>query len=236
MKKMHTTKIGLMLLLPLAVAGCFTLSQSEYPKVEMTAVTGGVKLLMEGFQASVIDYTPIYSTSTYVAADPYWHGPYRRPRRGGMYWGSYTTETYVPTMRNTDVFLQRAISNLEKAGCVLRATPATYTVVGSFAGPFTDEMASLKSLGVFLGSVLSARFEMLSYTAEVKVYETASGKLVFSRTYTQDYYASGWSPIPIFGIMDFEKVDSAYMKSWCLTALTDRITADVSAWLAGKKE
>jgi len=236
MKTMQKARIGLALLLPLAVAGCFTLSQSEYPKVEMTAVADGVKLQMEGFQATVIDYTPIYSTSTYVSADPYWHGPYRRHRRGGMYWGTYTTETYVPTMRNTDVFLQRAISNLEKAGCILRATPATYTVVGSFAGPFTDEMASLKSLGVFLGSVLSARFEMLSYSAEVKVYETASGKLVFNRTYTQDYYASGWSPVPIFGIMDFEKVESAYMKSWCLTALTDRITADVSAWLAGKKD
>ena len=139
-------------------------------------------------------------------------------------------------MRNTDVFLQRAVSNLEKAGCILRATPATYTVVGSFAGPYADAMASLKSLGVLLGSVLSARFEMLAYSAEVKVYETASGKLVFSRTYTQDYYASGWSPVPIFGIMDFEKVESTYMKSWCLAALTDRITADVSAWLAGKKE
>ena len=73
------------LLLPLlAVAGCFTLSQSEYPKVEMTAVAGGVKLQFEGFQSTVIDYTPIYSTSTYVSADPYWHGPYRRHRRGGM--------------------------------------------------------------------------------------------------------------------------------------------------------
>ena len=179
MKTMKRTKIGLMLLLPLAVAGCFTLSQSEYPTVEMTAVAGGVKLQLEGFQSTVIDYTPVYSTSTYVAADPYWHGPYRRHRRGGMYWGTYTTETYVPTVRNTDAFLQRAMSNLEKAGCVLRATPATYTVVCSFAGPSSDEMASLKSLGVFLGSVLSARFEMLSYTAEVKVYETASGKLIY---------------------------------------------------------
>ena len=77
---------------------------------------------------------------------------------------------------------------------------------------------------------------MLSYTAEVKVYETASGKLMFNRTYKQDYYASGWSPLPIFGIMDFEKVQDSYMQSWCLAALTDRITADVSAWLAGKKE
>ena len=90
MKRMRS----MVLLLPLLVAaGCFTLSQSEYPKVEMMAVANGVKLQLEGFQATVIDYTPIYSTSTYLAADPYWHGPYRRHRRGGMYWGTYTTET-----------------------------------------------------------------------------------------------------------------------------------------------
>ena len=220
-------------LLPLALlAGCFTLSQSEYPKVAMTAVPDGMKLQIEGFQASVIDYTPMYSTSTYVV-DPAWHGPYRRR---GPYLGTYTTETYIPTVRNTDVFLQRAMSNFEKAGCILRAQPAKYTVSGSFAGPFLKDMADLKSAGVFVFSLLSARFETLTYSAEVKVYDVSSGKLVFNRSYTQDYYASGWSPIPLFGIMDFEKVQGEYMKSWCLTALTDRISADVTAWLSGQEK
>ena len=221
-------KMNKITLLPLAfLAGCFTLSQSEYPQVAMTTVTNGIKLQVEGFQASVIDYTPMYSTSTYVV-DPAWHGPYRRP---GPYVGAYTTETYVPTVRNTDVFLQRAKSNLEKAGCILRAQPAKYTGAGSFAGPFSKDMSDFKSVGVFLFSLLSARFEMLTYSAEVKVYDVSSGKLVFNRSYTQDYYASGWSPIPLFGIMDFEKVQGEYIKSWCLTALTDRISADVTAWL-----
>ena len=223
------------LALPALAAGCFTLSQSEYPKTELTSVAGDVKLQVEGFQASVIDYTPVYSTSTYVASDPIWYGPYRRPRYGGPYIGTYTTETYVPTMRSTDVFLQRAMSNLEKAGCILRASPAKYTVVGTFGGPVAGEMAGLKSASVFLLSLFSARFEMLTYTAEVKVYDTASGRLVFSSSYAQDYYASGWSPIPLFGIMDFEKVQGEFMRSWCLTALTDRITADVTAFLAKQR-
>ena len=226
-------KMSKIALLPLAfLAGCFTLSQSEYPQVAMTTVTDGVKLQVEGFKASVIDYTPMYSTSTYVV-DPAWHGPYRRP---GPYVGTYTTETYVPTVRNTDVFLQRAMSNLEKAGCILRAQPAKYTVAGSFAGPFSKDMSDMKSAGVFVFSLLSARFEMLTYSAEAKVYDTSSGKLVFNRSYTQDYYASGWSPVPLFGIMDFEKVQGEYMKSWCLAALTDRISADVTAWLATQEK
>ena len=226
-----------MALAPLALAaGCFTLSQSEYPKTELTSVAGGVKLQVEGFQATVIDYTPVYSTSTYVASDPIWCGPYRRPRYGGPYIGTYTTETYVPSVRSTDVFLQRAMSNLEKSGCILRAAPARYTVVGTFGGPVAGEWASLNSAAVFIGSLLSARFEMLTYSAEVKVYDTASGRLVFDRSYSQDYYASGWSPIPLFGIMDFEKVHGGYMRSWCLTALTDRITADVTAFLSKPKD
>ena len=224
----------LALLFPLAalIAGCFTLSQSDFPKTGMTTVPDGMKLHVEGFQTTVIDYTPVYSTSTYVDAHPVWYGPYRRRRYGGTYIGTYTTETYVPSVRNTDVFLQRAISNLEKAGCILRAQPARYTVTGSFAGPFVDDMTSFESVCVFVGSLLSARFEALSYSAEVKVYDASSGKLVFNREYRQDYYASGWSPIPIFGIMDFDKVQGEYMKSWCLAALTDRITADVTAWLS----
>ena len=224
-----------MKLLPLALlAGCFTLSQSEYPAVSMTEVASGAKIHVEGFQSTVIDYTPVYSTSTYVSTHPVWRGPYRRPYYGGAYMGSYTTETYVPTVRNTDVFLQRAMGNFEKAGCILRAQPARYTVAGMFSGPFAGDMAALKSAGVFIGSIMSARFEMLTYSSEVKVYDTSSGKLVFNRSYTQDYYASGWSPLPLFGIMDFDKVQGEYMKSWCLAALTDRMTADVTAWLAGQ--
>ena len=223
----------IVVLLPaMLLAGCFTLSQSEYPKVSMAAAPDGTKLQVEGFNATVVDYTPVYSTTTFIGASPMWHGPYRRRYYGGTYMGTSTTETYVPTVRNTDVFLQRAMSNLEKAGCILRAQPARYTVAGSFGGPYADNFATLKSLGVFIGSLLSARFEMLSYSAEIKVYDTSTGKLVFNREYRQDYYASGWSPIPLFGIMDFDKVQGEYMKSWCLTALTDRMTADVTDWLS----
>ena len=221
----------LMLLPTVLLAGCFTLSQSEYPKTQLSTVPG-VKVQVEGFQASVIDYTPVYSTSTYVTHGA-WYGPHHY--YAGPVVGSYTTQSYVPTLRNTDVFLQRASANLEKSGCVLRAVPAKYTVSGVFGWPVREETAALKSVGVFVGSILSARFEMLSYTAEVKVYESATGKLVFSQAYTQNYYASGWSPIPLFGIMEFEKVHGEYMKSWCLAALTDRITADVSSFLSQQK-
>lgn len=220
--------------LPLALlAGCFTLSQSEYPTPQLSQVTSGVKLQVEGFQATVIDYTPIYSTSTYVTHGG-WYGP--RHYYAGPMVGTYTTQSYMPTLRNTDVFRERAVGNLEKAGCILRASPAMYTVSGVFGGPVHEDTAALKSVGVFVGSVLSARFEMVSYSAEVKIYESATGRLVFTRAYTQDYFASGWSPIPLFGIMDFEKVQGEYMKSWCLAALTDRITADVTAFFSQQKQ
>ncbi len=229
MNKRWLTALPLVLL-----AGCFTLSQSEYPVTQLSAVTNAVKVQVEGFQASVIDYTPVYSTSTYVTHGGGWYGP--RHYYAGPVVGSYTTQSYVPTLRNTDVFRDRAVSNLEKAGCLLRAAPAQYTVSGVFGGPTREDTAALKSAGVFLGSILSARFELVTYTAEVKVYEAATGKLVFTRTYAQDYFASGWSPIPLFGIMDFEKVQGEYMKSWCLAALTDRITADITAFFAQLKK
>lgn len=219
----------------LLAAGCFTISQSEFPSVALTQVNAP-KVQVEGFQSSVIDYTPIFSTSTYMVDGPGWYGgPHRRRPWHGPYMGSYTTATYMPTLRNTDVFLQRAMTDLEKSGCILRAQPAKYTVSGSFNGPVYAETAGLKSLGVFLGSILSARFEMVTYLCDVKVYEVASGKLVFSQSYAQDYFASGWSPIPIFGIMEFEKVEGDYMRTWCLSALVDRAMADVTRFLSEQK-
>lgn len=216
-------------------AGCFTISQSEFPSVSLTQVNAP-KVQVEGFQSTVVDYTPIFSTSTYMVDGPGWYGrSHRRRPWHGSYVGSYTTATYMPTLRNTDVFLQRAMTDLEKSGCILRAQPAKYIVSGSFNGPIYSEMAPLKSLGVFVGSILSARFEMVSYLCDVKVYEVASGKLVYSQNYTQDYYASGWSPIPFFGIMEFEKVEGDYMRTWCLSALVDRAMSDVTLFFSQQK-
>ncbi|MBR4651894.1 MAG: hypothetical protein IKO72_00905 [Kiritimatiellae bacterium] len=217
-------------LLPLVLlAGCFTLSQSEYPALGMSEVKVGTKIQLEGFLAEVLEYAPMYAAG---ALPPDRHIPPGMPPPDDV----YVAYAYMPTLRSTDAFLRRATSNLEKAGCVLRASPAEYTVSGTFYGPYEGKWTALKRAGVFLGSICSARFAQQSYTAELKIYDASSGKMVFNRTYSQNYYASGWSPLPLLGIMDFDKVQDGYIKNWCLAALTDRITSDTADFLAQAKK
>ncbi len=222
---MKNTARSLAAALALLAGGCFTLSEKEFPQIEQTRTESGMVVALEGFEAEFVNYMPIWTTESGFVS-----GTGRRGAGGGMYTANATT--YIPRINRTTAFIERARSNFERAGFVLRAAPAQYTVKVVFAGP--DEIPShdLKSGAVFGLSIFSASFERVRYRAELSIYENATGRMVHGETLEQEYYASGWSPIPIFGILDFEKTDSRYMKSWCFAALTDRATAAATAYLA----
>lgn len=216
-------------------AGCFTVHQTPYPAVRLSHVDGNVRVAVEGFEATVTDFTPVYGTETVMVSDyddrP--RGPRGRRRGWGpTYFGTYMTETYIPTVRPTAAFVQRATEQLESAGCILRATPAAYSIRVDFNGPYDSENAGWKRFGVDAGTVLFALYDTATYSAAVKVYENATGKLVFHQAYEQEYSACGWSPIWIFGMMEYEKIYPSYIQTWCLNALVDRSMADVSSFLA----
>ena len=217
------------------LAGCFTVHETEYPESVLSRVEGDVKVHVEGFMATVVTYTPVYSTETSFVSGG---GPHRHHRRGGYYGPrmmTTTTETLIPTVQQTDVFMKRAQSRLEEAGCILRAAPSQYAVSGEFGGPFNPEGANWRRLAVDAGSVLFALYDTASYTLEVKVYDAGSGKPLFAQNYEQTYSAAGFSPLWLFGMAAFEKINTSYQQSWCLNALVDRATADVSAFLSQRK-
>ena len=142
-----------------------------------------------------------------------------------------TTETLIPNVQTTDAYLKRVQSRLEEAGCILRAAPPVYTVSGEFSGPFNPPGANWRRAGIDLGTALFAMYDTASYTLSVKVYETATGKPVFAQNYEQTYSATGFSPLWLFGLMAYDNITSQFQQGWCLSALTDRAMADVSAFL-----
>lgn len=226
-----------LVLAPLLLAGCFTISETEYPAVQSSLVEKDVKLQLQGFTAKVLTYTTSYSYTTSMVMMP--APPPRRHGRSGHHYDHYTmepvvsrTETLIPTMETTDVYLRRAQDILEKAGCNIRATPADYTVSLEFGGPFEPDGSVLKTACVQLGSLLFATWNSVSYTAAVRIHDVKTGKLVFSQDYSQNYTVSGWSPLWVLGMAEFNKDTYNHMQAWCESALIDRSMCDVTSFFA----
>lgn len=213
------------------LAGCFTLKESEFPETAMTSSPQGreVSVKLQGFEATVTDYAAVY------AYDTVWVPGRPRGRYGWRpgHYATVTSSTYVPQVRATEYFLERARTNLESSGYITRAQQPDYLVDVAFGGPFvTDSERGMEALWLIL-SVFTADSSVQTWTAKVKIYDNRTGKMVFHRDYSQRYEVLVWGPLPIFSPAGSSKNSSNAMQSWCLTALTDRTTADITAFLAG---
>lgn len=214
-----------------ALAGCFTVYETEAPQVVLSKVAGDKKVAVEGFLTTVVSYIPVYSTSTAFVSGPQYHGRHYR-HYAGPTMATTQTETLIPQVNTTDAYLKRVQSRLEEAGCIIRASPAQFIVSGEFAGPFDPPGANWRRAGIDLATGFFALYDTASYTLSVKIYEQATGKPLFAQNYEQTYSATGFSPLWLLGMMAYDNITTSFQHSWCLSALTDRAMADVSAFLS----
>jgi len=187
------------------LAGCFTISQTEYPSAPIVRSVGDVHLQLEGFAATSI-----------------------------VYYQAWTPSGYWPVAQPTDAYLRRASDSLERAGFLLRSAPADYSVSVDFArgGSHPDSGWHVaETLGTLTFMFRGGEVWM----AQLKVYDTRSGRCVFSREYQQTYEAHGWSFVPVFGFLDYDELRDEYVKGWCLNALTDRAVADAAVFVVSAK-
>lgn len=214
-----------------ALAGCFTLSETQYPETIVGAVPEGKSLSVKitGFKSVVTEYMQAYGYDTVWTPG--------HPGRYGWGPGRYHTvlsTTYVPQMRESDAFAQRAKEIAEKSGFITMAEKPDYIVEASFGGPMvSNEDRNVRGLWLLL-SILSADYASNTWTAKLKVYDNATGRLVFHHDYEQRYQVAVWGPLPLFSPAGSSKTDPSAIQGWCLAALTDRIMADVSSFLAPK--
>ena len=213
------------------LAGCFTVKETTFPQTTVASLPKGkdVTVKLQGFSATVMDYMAVYGYDTV------WVGGHPRGRHG---WtpGHYTTvasSTYIPQARTTDFFLDRATTSMETAGFTTKAQQPDYVMEVDFGGPFTtDSERGIKALWMIL-SILSADYSVQTWTAKLKIYDNKTGKIVFHHDYSQRYEVAVWGPLPILSPAGSSKITTGAMQSWCLTALTDRVVADASAFLSG---
>lgn len=226
MKKRIFVAFALMVL-----CGCWTISETPYPKVIMSKVPDGkdIAVQLAGFEASITTYVPIYGYETIVTP----HYGYRH--YGHLHSTVVATETYIPKITKSPVFMDRATDNFEKAGFLLKTTKPKYRVEVNFSGPFIGENDKLIEAGWILLSALTAEKGKQSWSAQLKIYDHESGKLLFSNDYEQTYEVLVWGPVPLFSIGCNHKTEYNALQSWCLTALTDRVVSEATAFLVNVK-
>ena len=225
-------KKTIMALSMLAFAGCFTIFESEYPAVEMaSAGNADVKVQLSGFEAAVTTYEVLYGYET-----SYRYHHYYGYRRNYGYWGPSTvmTETYVPQTRATSAYIDRATEILELNGFNPKTDKPEYRIEVKFGGPFVSDGDRAAEAAWTIFSLLTADYGVHTWTAKLKIYDVATGKLLMHYDYSERYSALVWGPIPLFSPAGSDKTSTNSMQNWCLTALTDRAIADATAFLSAK--
>ncbi len=217
----------------ISLTGCFTIDETEYPSVRLSPLAADATnctVTVRGFEATVTETLLVTGYETVYVPGGYG----RRHYHPGGYELVRTTAE-IPQSRRTDVFLERAKNLMEESGFNIMANPADYIVEARFSGPFTESNEDAMRLLWWVGTVFTCDSYGQGWRAKLKIYDNRTGKLVFTHDYDQRYEATMFSPVPLFGIASYDRTDTEYIKRWCLTALTDRMAADATAFLSAKK-
>lgn len=221
-------------LIPLLLlsAGCWTFNETPYPQVQVAAAPEGadIRLGVNGFLASQTGYVAYQEFRTVYV--PGFCG--RRHYHPG-YFETVPTVAYVPQVRQTDAYLRRAKDALERAGFSVGAATPDWTVDVAFAGPVVAGADTRRQVGWELGTLFFCDYAAASWTAQLRVRDNRTGKLVYRNDYVQRYETNVFGLVPLFSIASASETSLPYMQSWCLGALTDRIVADVAAHFSGRQ-
>ncbi len=216
------------------LSGCWTVHETERPTVSMVSLPSGkeVRVQLEGFDASVTKYVPVYG---YSLATTFGGGVYHRgPRRRYYDWGPRTslvsTTEFQPHVTPTAAYRNQATDLLERAGCILQTTDPQYRVMVRFEGPFQKTSDRWASAGWTLGTLFTADYAAQNWTAKLKIHDVKTGKLVFEKECVQRYETIVWGPIPFFSPQSSDKTSESVMQNWCLSALTESAIADALAF------
>lgn len=208
-------------------AGCWTVRETEIPSETFVHVPEGreVRVQVAGFEAQVTTYEAAYGYATVVDAGGPWYGRWGRPW-GGFGPTTVSTTSYIPHTSMTTVYRDLATDELERAGCVLQTPEPLYRVEVRFDGPFPRSGDAWVNAGWMLGTLLTVDYGVQEWCARLKIHDVKTGKLVFSKDYTQRCEAVVWGPIPLFSPASCNDNAPPVLKARCLTALTNRAVAE----------
>jgi len=215
----------------LLVAGCFTISETPFPSVTFhanSAAATNIAITVRGFHTTLTDYVMVDGFQTiFYDGGPRWYG--------GSGIATAHSTTVIPQERPSDMFLDQARDRLERIGFNIMAQTPDYVVEARFSGPTTTAGDTAKTIAWVVCSLLTCDHGAETWTARLKIHDNRTGRLVFSKDYSQKYEVTGFSPIPLLGISSYERTSAKYMQCWCLGAMTQQMVADTAEFLTRGK-
>ena len=218
-------------------SGCWTIRETDHPVIEVAALPAGREphVQVAGFEATVTSYDVAYGYATVTGCSGPWHCGRHGCRGGGFTTATCTTATYMPQVRSTTAYRDRAADALERAGCILQTTKPEYRVEVRFDGPRSESSDAWATLGWMVCTLFTADYAGRTWWAQLRVHDLKTGRLVLSRDLSRRDEAVVWGPIPFFSPGASERTTEEVQKVHCLTALTDAAVAEAVNFLAGAK-
>ena len=212
----------------LLITGCWTVSEPEFPDVEVSRLPAGktASVSLSGFEVELRKYVPVegheqMKTNSGDRVD----GPCVKA-------SSATNVFYMTRNTVSSKLMERASIGLERKGFEIKTMKPQYVIDMKYEGPFDRDYDAFKWIGLSLCTIFTADKNVETWTGRMRVFDYASKKQVFVRHYTNECAVTVWGPIPIASPACHPQITCTACSSRALTAMTDEAIADASKFLA----
>lgn len=208
----------------LLVSGCWTVSETEYPDVEVSRLPSGKKasVSFSGFEVQLPKYVPVEGHEQMKTnANDCVNGPCVREN-------SVTNEFYFTRNTTTGKLIERASLGMERKGFEIKAFKPQYVVDMKYKGPFDRDHDVAKWFGLSLCTLFTADKNVQIWTGRLRVYDRANKEKFFEKNYTNEYSVTAWGPIPVVSPACHPQITCTACSTAALTIMTDEAIADAS--------
>jgi len=208
------------------LAGCWTISETEYPTVAVKE-GNGVRVKLSNFRTGLTRYRAVEghesmsgteADDVQLAQDPEAH----------------TETSGALKVAPSNRLVVRTVAELKRKGFVMDTKKPQYVIELAYKGPVWPENDVWHQAWFGFCTLFTAEDVSVTWSAQLKVRDGATNKLLYKKDFDQTYDVTAWGPIPVGSPAFCGKASSVGANSWALTALTDQAVADAAAFIAGR--
>jgi len=187
----------------------------------------GVRVKLSNFRTGVYDYCTVegHESMTPGETDTLLVGQDR------------VTQTDISWMMQYSAagrLVSRSVAELKRKGFVIDTRKPQYVIEVKFKGPTFPEYDVWRQLCYAVCTLFTAENMVVTWTSELQIRDGATNEVLLTKDYEQTYDVVVWGPIPVASPACCKKISYDGANSWALTALTDQVISDATAFIAGR--